>query len=57
MVPPVDPFVTTLSGDAQTVTPYTKEVESGDRNPSVSTVQVEIQQASGDVARSLLLPG
>ena len=55
VIPQVDPFATTLSGDAQTVTPYTKEVESGDRNPSVSPVQVEIQQASGDVARSLQL--
>lgn len=55
VIPPVDPFVTTLSGDPQNVTPYTKEVESGDRKGSVSPVQVEIQQASGEVASRLQL--
>jgi GntR family transcriptional regulator len=55
VVPPVDPFVTTLSGDPENVTPYTDEVGSGDgdRKGSVSPVQVEIQEASGDVARRL----
>jgi GntR family transcriptional regulator len=56
VVPPVDPFVTTLSGDPENVTPYTEEVGSGDRKGSVSPVQVEIQEASGDVARRLKLP-
>ena len=54
-----DPFVTTLSGDPTTGmggdegASYLSEVTKSKRKPSTSPVQVEIQQASPDVAISL----
>jgi GntR family transcriptional regulator len=55
----IDPFVTTLSGDPTTGmggdegASYLSEVSESKRVPSTSPVQVEIQQASADVAISL----
>lgn len=54
-----DPFVTTLTGDPTTGVggdegaSYLSEVSESKRKPSVSPVQVEIKQASADVAISL----
>ncbi len=54
-----DPFVTTLTGDPTTGSggdesvSYLSEVSESKRKPSISPVQVEIQQASADVAISL----
>ena len=55
----IDPFVTTLSGDPTTGRggdegpSYLSEVSASKRKPSNSPVQVEIQQATVDVATSL----
>jgi GntR family transcriptional regulator len=62
VVPKVDPFVTTLTGDPTEGrgggegASYASEVEQQDRKPSVSSVQVEIQVASDDVATRLRVP-
>ncbi len=59
VVEEIDPFVTTLSGDATTGRggdegpSYLSEVSESKRKPSTSPVQVEIQQASPEVAASL----
>ena len=56
VVPPIDPFVTTLTGDPTEGggggegTSYASEVEKADRKPSVSKIKVEIQAASEEVA-------
>ena len=56
VVPPIDPFVTTLTGDPTEGggggegTSYASEVEKADRKPSVSKIKVEIQAASDEVA-------
>lgn len=58
----IDPFVTTLSGDPSTGwggdegASYLSEVTQGNRQPSRSAVQVEIQAAAEYVANSLRLP-
>ncbi len=58
----IDPFVSTLSGDPETGiggdegASYLSEVSKRDRKASVSPVQVEIQQASEDVASGLRIP-
>jgi GntR family transcriptional regulator len=53
----IDPFVTTLYGEptagALEGAAYLSEVTLQNRNPSRSPVQVEIQEASGDVAIAL----
>jgi GntR family transcriptional regulator len=55
----IDPFVTTLSADAETGfgggegTTYLSEVSRAHRNPSNSEPRVEIQRASGEVADRL----
>ena len=61
VVQKIDPFVTTLTGDpasrgASGGTSYLSEVSQRDREPSLSPLQVEIQQASGDVAAGLWIP-
>jgi GntR family transcriptional regulator len=62
VVPAVDPFVTTLTGDPTEGrgggegASYASEVEQADRSPKVSPVQVEIQVASEDVAGGLWVP-
>lgn len=62
VVPPVDPFVTTLTGDPNEGggggegTSYASEVEKADRQPYVSPIQIEIQEASPDVAAGLWVP-
>ncbi len=54
-----DPFVTTLSGDPKSGfgggegTSYLSEVSERNRNPSSSPIEVEIQQASAEVAAGL----
>lgn len=59
VVPKIDPFVTTLTGDPSEGrgggegASYASEVKQQDRKPSVSSVQVEIQEASEDVAGGL----
>jgi GntR family transcriptional regulator len=58
----IDPFVTTLSGNPETGyggdegASYLSEVSERDRKPSTSPIQVEIQQASGEVAAGLWIP-
>lgn len=58
----VDAFVTTLSGDPATGlgggegASYLSEVNAKHRQPSVSSVQVEIQEATGEVAARLRIP-
>ena len=53
----IDPFVTTLTGDAGTgqdeQPSYLSEVSEKNRSPSVSPVQVEIQVASEEMATTL----
>lgn len=62
VVPPVDPFVTTLTGDPNEGggggegTSYASEVEEADRQPYVSPIQIEIQEASPEVAAGLWVP-
>ena len=62
VVPPVNPFVTTLTGDPEAGpgggegTSYASEVEKADRAPLVERLQVEIQEASADVASGLWVP-
>jgi GntR family transcriptional regulator len=59
VVQQIDPFVTTLAGDPQTGgggdegVIYLSEVSEQNRKPTVSPVQVEIQQASGHIAAAL----
>jgi len=58
VVQTIDPFVTTLTGDAGTGTgdegaSYLSEVAQLDRKPTVSPLQVEIQEASDDMATTL----
>lgn len=58
----IDPFVTTLSDDPGTGyggdegASYLSEVSERNRIPSTSAIQVEIQQASGEVAAGLWVP-
>jgi GntR family transcriptional regulator len=62
VAPKIDPFVTTLTGDPSEGrgggegASYASEVEQQDRTPAVSSVQVEIQEASDDVAGGLWVP-
>jgi GntR family transcriptional regulator len=55
----IDPFVTVLSGNPSTGwggdegTSYLSEVAERNRKPTTSPVQVEIQEASGDIANGL----
>jgi len=59
VVQEIDPFVTTLTEDPQSGlgggegTSYLSEVSERNREPSVSPLQVEIQEASGEVAAGL----
>ncbi len=59
VVDAVDPFVTTLSGDTGPElgggegASYLSEVSESNRKPSTSPVQVEIQQATDDIAARL----
>ena len=59
VVEDVDPFVTTLSGSPSTGwggdegASYLSEVSERNRKPTTSAVQVEIQQASEDIAANL----
>ena len=58
VVQKIDPFVTTLTGDPATGAggegaTYLSEVAQLDRMPTVSPVQVEIQEASDDMATML----
>ncbi len=61
-IPKIDPFVTTLTGDPSEGrgggegASYASEVERQARKPSVSSVQVEILEASEDVAGGLWVP-
>ncbi len=64
VVEDTDPFVTTLSGDPKTGfgggegTSYLSEVAQGNRKPATSPVQVEIQEASREIAETLKInPG
>jgi GntR family transcriptional regulator len=58
--PKIDPFVTTLTGSPEQGggegASYGSEVEQEDRKPSHSAVQVEIQEATPDVAAGLWVP-
>jgi GntR family transcriptional regulator len=62
VVEKIDPFVTTLSGDPAAPggstegTTYLSEVRRLNRKPALSPLQVEIQQASEDVAGGLWIP-
>jgi GntR family transcriptional regulator len=62
VAPKIDPFVTTLTGDPSEGrgggegASYASEVAEQDRTPSVSSVQIEIQEASADVAGGLWVP-
>ncbi len=55
----IAPFVTVLPGDPSTGwggdegTSYEREVTHGNRKPATSPVQVEIQEASEEIANSL----
>lgn len=56
----IDPFVTTLTGDPTgpgggEQSAYRSEVDKLDRTPDVSPVQVEIQEASEDIAEALAI--
>jgi GntR family transcriptional regulator len=59
VAPKIDPFVTTLTGDPSEGrgggegASYASEVKEQDRTPAVSSVQIEIQEASADVAGGL----
>ncbi len=59
VVEDIDPFVTTLSGNPATGwggdegTSYLSEVSERNRKPTTSPVQVEIQEASEDIASGL----
>lgn len=57
VVQKIDPFVTTLSGGpgrgGVEGASYLSEVERGNRKATASPIVVEIQEASGDVARGL----
>ena len=59
VVQKIDPFVTTLSGDPKTGyggdegASYLSEVSERDRKPSTSPIQVEIQEASEQIAAGL----
>jgi GntR family transcriptional regulator len=58
----IDPFVTTLTGDPMTGwggdegASYLSEVNEQNREPTRSPLQVEIQQASGEIAAALKIP-
>ena len=62
VVQKIDPFITTLSGDPKTGfgggegTRYTSEVRGRKRTPTTSDIQIEIQEASHDVAEKLGIP-
>jgi GntR family transcriptional regulator len=60
VVQKIDPFVTTLTGDAAAAVAegaaYLSEVSQVDREASFSPVQVEIQQASDEAAAALKIP-
>jgi DNA-binding GntR family transcriptional regulator len=62
VVEKIDPFVTTLSGDPETGVggdegaSYLSEVSASHRTPRNSRVQVEIQAATGQIARRLRIP-
>ena len=61
VVQKIDPFVITLSGDPSgprggDQSAFFEEVSVLNRTPAVSSVQVEIQQASGEVAAGLRIP-
>lgn len=62
VVSPIDPFVTTLTGDPTEGggggegTSYASEVEKVDRKPSVSEIEVKIQKARPEVAAGLWVP-
>jgi GntR family transcriptional regulator len=58
VVQKIDPFVTTLTSDPSSAgasegASYLSEVREHNREPSDSPIQVEIQAASGDIARGL----
>jgi GntR family transcriptional regulator len=59
---PVDPFVTTLTGDPTEGggggegTSYASEVQKADRKPFVTKIKLEIQEASAEVAAGLWVP-
>jgi len=63
VVEDTDPFVTTLSGDPKTGfgggegTRYRSEVSKRNKKPTTSPIQVEIQEASLDIAEKLGRPG
>jgi DNA-binding GntR family transcriptional regulator len=58
----IDPFVTTLTGDPMTGwggdegASYLSEVNEQNREPTLSPLQVEIQQASDEMAAALKIP-
>lgn len=61
VVEKIDPFVTTLTGDPSgrgggEQGAYLSEVSEGNRTASYSSIQVEIQEASGDVTAGLWIP-
>ena len=61
VVQKIDPFVTTLTGDPSgpgggDQSAYLSEVSERNRRASVSPIRVEIQEASGDIARGLWIP-
>jgi GntR family transcriptional regulator len=62
VAPEIDPFVTILTGDpgegrgGGEGTSYASEVKEQDRTPAVSSVQIEIQEASENVAAGLEVP-
>jgi GntR family transcriptional regulator len=62
VVPGIDPFVTTLTGDPSSGrggdegAAYLSEVSQQDRRPTSSMPQVEIQPAAGQVAHALGIP-
>jgi GntR family transcriptional regulator len=61
VVQKIDPFVTTLTGDPSGPGGgdqifYRSEVANRNRKPDVSPVQVEIQEASDDMAAALRIP-
>lgn len=57
VVKKIDPLITTLSGDPKTGfgggegTRYRSEMEGRDKKPTTSSIQIEIQEASPDIAR------
>jgi GntR family transcriptional regulator len=61
VVQKIDPFITTLTGDPSgpgggDQIAYRSEVSGRRRMPAVSPIQVEIQEASADVAAGLWIP-